>query len=42
MLRDVFFRKIQREKALFLVVEEYEKMKESNPDKSYDWLLEKV
>ena len=25
-----------------MAVEEYEKMKESNPDKSYAWLLEKV
>ena len=35
MLRDVFFRKIQKEKALFLAVEADESFTEHHPEKTY-------
>jgi hypothetical protein len=42
MLRDVFFRKIQKEKALLLAVDAYENFTEFHPGKTYKWLLGKV
>jgi hypothetical protein len=42
MLGGVFFRKIQRENALFLALNAYEHYPESHPEKTYQWLLGRV